>query len=200
MITPRPYLSYSQLALFERSPELYKRQYIYGQKPRGTINMDYGSRMANGLEHDEMTGDPILDLMMSHLPKYELMDIPFEVGLPDGKDTITILAKPDSYKKDLTAFYEYKLSTRKWTQKMVDDSDQLTFYATAMWLKTKKIPKDIELCVVEVEYLGTKGKLRPTGQINRFKTQRSMIQVIKMTSRMKKGWLGIKQLCEKELL
>jgi len=200
MLTPRPYLSYSQCTLFERSPELYKQQYIYGKKQRETINMAYGSLMADGLENDEITGDPILDLMMCHLPKYELMDIGFEVGLPGGKEIITILAKPDSAKADYTAFYEYKLSTRKWTQKMVDTSDQLTFYAMAMWLKTHKIPQEIELCVVEVEYIGTRGKLRPTGQIKRFKTKRSMIQIIKMTSRVKKCWHGIQQLCEQELL
>lgn len=200
MLTPRDHLSFSQMTLFERSPELYKRQYIYGQKPRESINMQYGSQLANGLEHDETTGDPILDLMMCHLPKYELMDIPFEVGLPDGKEIITILAKPDSMKADCSAFYEYKCSTRKWTQKIVDDSDQLTFYAMAMWLKTHKIPQEIELCVVEVEYIGTRGKLRPTGQIKRFKTKRTMLDIIKMTSRAKKAWKGIKELCEKELL
>ncbi len=43
------------------------------------------------------------------------------------------------------------------------------------------------------------GRLQPTGDILRFRTERTMIDVIKMTSRMKKSWAGIKELGEKTL-
>ena len=32
MLTPRPYLSFSQMVLFDRDPDLYADQYIYGKK------------------------------------------------------------------------------------------------------------------------------------------------------------------------
>src|SRR3990167_4964015 len=145
MITPRPYISFSQMVLFERSPELYAEQYLYGKKQRISRNMHYGSLMAEGLDNGEATGDPLLDLMMARLPKYELMDKPLEADLQDKKETIRILAKPDSAKADYTAFLEYKTSTRFWTQKMADDSAQITFYATTIWLAKGFIPQDIEL-------------------------------------------------------
>ena len=199
MITPRPYLSFSQMTLVEMSPEKYVDQYIYGKKQRITRNMAYGSMFADGLENEEATGDPALDLVIARMPKFELMDKAFEVNLPNGKEVIRLLAKPDTAKPDYSAFKEYKTSVRKWTQKMADESGQITFYATAMYLLTKKIPQDIELVNAQVEYTPD-GRLQPTGDIWRFPTQRTMVDVIKMISRQKKAWAQIKALCEKELL
>ena len=114
-------------------------------------------------------------------------------------ETIRVLAKPDSAKEDYTAFLEYKTSTRFWTQKMADDSAQITFYATTIWLAKGFIPQDIELVNVHVEYLPD-GQLQPTGEILRFPTKRTMVDIIKMTARIKRAWHGIKALCEHELL
>ena len=199
MLTPRPYLSFSQLTLFERSPELYAEQYLYNQKQRISRNMSYGSKMAEGLEFETATGDPMLDLMMARIPKFELMDKPVEATLEDGKAKIRLLAKPDTSKADYSAFKEYKTSVRKWTQRMADESGQVTFYATVIWLKTGKIPQDIELVNVQVDY-DEEGRLAPTGELLRFPTKRTMTDIIKMTKRMRDGWHGIKSLCEKELL
>ncbi len=199
MITPRPYLSYSQMTLFEMSPEKYVDKYFYGREFRPNRNMLFGKKMADGLEFDEATGDPALDMMMSELPKFELMDIAFEVTLPNGKKPITLLIKPDTYKADYSAFKEYKLSKRKWTQKMVDNSGQVTFYAVGFWLKTGHIPQDIEFDVVKTKY-GDKNELMASGEIWRCPTKRSMIDILKMTIRIKKAWAGIEALCEEELL
>lgn len=199
MLTPRPYLSFSQMTTFEMSPEKYADQYLYGKKNRISRNMAYGSMMADGLETEEATGDAVLDAMMARIPKFELMDVAFQAELPDGKGKINILAKPDTAKADYSAFKEYKTSIRKWTQKMANDSGQITFYATTVLLKYGFIPKDIELVNVQVAY-NDDGSISPTGELLRFPTTRSMIDIIKMTGRMKKAWHGIEKLCEKELI
>lgn len=199
MITPRPYISYSQMALFEMSPEKYANQYIYGLKQRVSRNMAYGSALAQGLEDEEANGDPLLDLMAARLPKFELMDKPLEAELPDGSHTIRLLAKMDTSKSDYTAFKEYKTSTRKWTQKMADKSDQITFYATTIWLATGRIPKDIELINIQVAYTPD-GQLSPTGDMWRFKTTRSMVDLIKMCQRIRRVWHLIQGLCDVELI
>lgn len=216
---PRAYLSFSQMTTFEQDPDRFIRQYIYHDKQRISRNMAYGSAMADGLEMDEATGDPMLDLVIARLPKFELMDkavedpdgtwITFKRNnreiracvpiLRDKKEQIPILALPDTAKADYTAFREYKTSVRRWTQRMADESGQVTFYATAIWLAKGFIPQDIELVNAQVEYLDD-GRLQPTGDILRFPTRRSMIDVIKMTSRIKKAWAGIDDLCKKELL
>lgn len=187
------------MTTFEMSPEKYLNQYIYGKKQPTTRNMAYGSLMADGLETGEATGDPLLDMMAARLPKFELMDIAFEADLKNGKQTIRILAKPDTYKADYTAFKEYKTSIRKWTQKMADESGQITFYATTIWLLKGFVPQDIELVNVQVKYEDG-GRITPTGDLWRFPTKRTMVDIIKMTGRMKKAWAGITKLCEKELL
>lgn len=198
-MTPRPYLSYSSMALYERSERAWVDYYLLGQKGPITKNMAYGSLMAEGLEGEIATGDPLLDLVMSKIPKFELMDKALEVDLPNGKKKIKLLAKPDTAKKDYSAFKEYKTSVRRWTQKMADESNQITFYAVAMWLKTGKVPQDIELVNVQVEYQDD-GSLAPTGEIFIFPTKRSIVDVLKMTKRIKNTWSAIKKTCENELI
>ena len=204
---------------FEMSPDKFIEEYLYGEKGRISRNMAYGSMLANGLEDGESNGDPLLDLMAARLPKFDRMDMAVEdpkgqeityirkgkeivVRVPvltDKDGNIPLLALPDTAKSDYTAFKEYKTSTRRWTQKMADDSGQITFYATAIWLATGKIPQDIELVNIETAYEDD-GNMTVTGNMFRFPTKRTMADVIKMCSRIRKAWYGIKKLCEKELL
>lgn len=190
------------MVMFERNPQEYADRYIYDKKQRVSRNMAYGSMLADGLESDEATGDPLLDLMMAKLPKYELMDKPLEADLPDGKESIRLLAKPDTAKADYTAFDEYKTSVRKWTQKMADESAQITFYATVIWLAKKIKPEDIKIRLINVplEYQED-GSLAPTGEDPIvLPTKRTLVDVIRMTNRARNAWSGIKELCIKELL
>src|SRR3990167_2127333 len=199
MITPRPYISFSSMALFEKSPEQWSDIYLRDYPQYTNVNMLYGSLMADSLEKNELSGDPALDLMIENIPKFELMDKPIEANLKNGKDVIIVLAKPDTAKADYTAFKEYKTSLKKYTQKMADDSNQITFYATTIWLKTNKIPQDIELVNVCVKY-AENGELMPTGELVRIPTKRTMVDIIKMIARIRKNWTLIRQFCEKELL
>ena len=66
-------------------------------------------------------------------------------------------------------------------------------------LKTNKIPQDIELVNVQVKYTEN-GELTPTGELIRIPTIRTMIDIIKMITRIRKNWTLIQQFCEKELL
>jgi len=224
MLRPRPYLSYSQMVEFETSPEKYVEKYIYGQRQRISRNIAYGKKLADGLEVGEATGDPLLDLVASRMPKFERMDMPVEFFAPvteynkfreivfertgdiyhipvleNSGDDIPLLAVPDTAKRDYSAFKEYKTSVVKWTQRKADESRQITFYATAMWLVTGKIPQDIELINAELQY-NPDGSLSPTGNIYRFQTKRTLIDIMKLTKQIRTVWKGIKELCEKELL
>lgn len=214
----KPYISYSQLAKFEMSPEKYVEEYIYDKKPVLTQNMAYGSKLADGLMIEEANGDPLLDLMASKLPKFELMDKPIvakngievdferhakrtKLRIPalfDKSGDIPLLAIPDSAKSDYSAFKEYKTSLRRWTQKMVDESGQITFYATAIWIATGKIPADIELVNIQTEY-DSDGSLTVTGKMFRFPTKRTLPDIIKMTKRIRSAWKGIGELINKTI-
>lgn len=185
----------------ESSPKAYVREYIYGRKTHPTKNMSFGSLMADGLEKEEATGDLLLDFVIATLPKYELRDIAFEVDLKDGKDIIKLLAKPDSAKADYSEFIEYKTSVNRWTQKDADKSGQVTFYALCMWIKTGKIPKRIRLiCVLTKKDENGKIVLKDEEEPIYLETKRTMLDLIKMSIRIKKAWAKINKLCEEELL
>ena len=205
------------MTTFEMSPEKWAEKYIYNKKERISRNMKYGSMLAEGLENDEANGDPLLDLMAAKLPKYDLADkviesdsgveitnphdgkkyvVPF---LQDGKEKIPLVAKPDTASHDYMKFAEYKTSVKPWSQSMADQSGQIGFYATTIWLKTGKIPLEIELVNIETAY-NPDGSLTVTGKMFRFPTKRTMADIIKMTKRMRNAWHGIEKLCEKELL
>lgn len=194
-MTPQGYLSWSQLTLWESSPERYAEKYFYGKKTPINRGMAFGKKMADGLERDEMTGDMALDMIMVQIPKFEVMDKEFRAELKDGKNTIIILAKPDTMKADLTAFKEYKTGVTRWTKKKVDECGQITFYAMAIWLKTGKIPQDIELVDVATKQ-ALDGKIEATGDVIRHPTARTMADILRMMVRVKKCWAGINKAME----
>lgn len=207
------------MTTYEMSPRKFIDQYIYGKKQRVSRNMAYGSLMAQSLEDEEFSGDPLLDIMITKVPKLDIHDKPIQcengievmfsqrgknelVKVPfllDGKEKIPLLAVPDTAAKGYVAFKEDKTSVRKWTQKMADESGQITFYVTAIYLGYGFICEDIELINVPVEYQED-GSLSPTGEIIRYRTKRDMVDIIKMTKRIKKAWKGIGELAQAELL
>lgn len=197
-MTPRPYLSWTQMSLLEASPSRYVEVYLGGAKIPINRGMALGKMMADGLENDEATGDPILDMVISTLPKFELMDKEVRATLKVGKETVPLLAKPDTAKATYDAFKEYKTGPAgSWSQKKVDQSGQVTFYATTLYILTKKIPSDIELvhAITQIEE-GT-GRVFATGEIKRYQTARHMTEILSMMTRMRKAWAQIKDLTEK---
>jgi hypothetical protein len=141
---------------------------------------------------------------MEQLPKFEIMDKPVEAVLGKGKTAVPLLAKPDTMKADMTAFKEYKTGQEPWTRKKVDESGQITFYATVLFIRTGKIPHDIELVQVQTAKEGGNGapdaRIAATGQIYRHPTKRSMGQILNMMVRMKRAWVGIQKVTAEELL
>ena len=189
--------------LFERSPERWKEVYLYGAKMPVNRGMAFGREMADGLEYGEATGDPVLDLIMEKLPKFEIMDKAIKTIFKTTKYNIPLLAKPDTMKKDMTAFKEYKTGQGRWNKGKVDEFGQITFYATVLFTITGKIPYEIELVHVltkKIDKDSSDSKLEATGDVYRYPTQRSMGQVLNMIVRMKKAWESIQKITEAELL
>lgn len=202
---PRPYLSYSQMQLVERSPETYRKVYVEGQDSFSNSAMDFGSKIGKFLENDELSGNPTTDLVLSQIPRYDLPDLSFHVQLRNGRYPIPLIAKPDSMKADYSAILEYKTGKTSWTQGKVDKNDQLTFYATCVYLSKGFIPA-LELVWAETEtevdeVLNIPLKVvRFTGKIKRFKTSRNVGDCLRMMKRMKDAWELIQEITEKVLV
>jgi hypothetical protein len=197
IITPRPYLSWSQLSLWEKSPYEYAKHYIYG----ATINnphIELGKKLAEVLEkgwEDEEDFDiKNLDIELARilLPTYPEK----EVELKAEVDGVPILGKLDGFDRDRLIIGEYKTGIQEWTQERVDNHGQLTFYALLVYLNFGKLPSQINLYWIPVRYDGYDIVLSDNTQI--FETKRTMKDLLDMGVRIKRAWEGIKELCKQE--
>jgi hypothetical protein len=198
MLTPKGYLSWSQLDLIEVSPERYREAYINGHRPPPNRGQRLGSKIHEAMENESLTGEISLDMVIEKVPRLECREEIVMSEMECGYK-IPLLIKMDTFKKDLSAFKDYKTGLTRWTQERVDKDDQITFYATAIWLKTKKIPEDIELVDIATKY-GPDGNPEATGEVYRFKTRRTMADIVRMMARIKKGWEKIEKMCVEEFL
>lgn len=189
MLHPRDYLSWSQLTLWERSPKTYEARYFRGEKFTSRA-MAFGKTMADALENEDETGDAVLDLVISKLPKLELMDKEFSAEIPGNDFVVPIVFRPDTAKKDLSAFKEYKTGVDKWDKKKVRENGQITFYAMGAWLLKKKIPTDLEL-VHALTRMDEAGRPEATGDVFRHPTERTMQDILLMIKRCRKAWQEI---------
>lgn len=193
MLRAREYISWSQLTIYEQDPELYVKVYIRGERMPINRGMALGSEIATALETGEPTGDLVKDLVIDGMGSLDLRDKMFKATIDD----IPIVFRIDSASKDLDYIKEFKTGETKWTQKKADEHGQITFYCAGVRALTSKIPK------AELVWAPTKkvnGKPELTGEIKRFKTNRTLTDILKMQARINKAWKGIGELCEREIL
>ncbi|MFA9262889.1 MAG: hypothetical protein ACEQSB_06105 [Undibacterium sp.] len=200
-MTPRPYISWSSLELFEKSPEKWERLYLGdGKKVYENSGSRFGALMAKTLELDELSGDPAIDLAVSQLTKYEIPDkiVEVQMNVGRGKDPIILHGRPDTRTEDFAAFGEYKSGQAHWTQTKVDRCGQLTFYATIGYIfRGNKLVEKMWLEQVVTEKMDSsdpQSELVPTGEILKFNSQRSLSDILNMMVRIKKGWQGMERL------
>ena len=201
MITPKPYLSWSQLTLWESAPERYKDYYLKGignsiPLSRGVV---LGKDVATALETGEETGDELRDLVIAQIPRLADSEREIKATIKIGKIEIPLLGKLDASSKDLMTIKEYKTGQTKWTQKLVDKQGQITMYCVIIQALTGEIPKDIELVHIPTK-ADEDGKLELTGDIIIIPTERTTIDILKMKSRIKKAWLEIGKMCEEAII
>ncbi len=94
--------------------------------------------MADGFETGETTGDAELDWVMLGIPRLNTMEMPLNAEFKHKGDIIPLYGQLDTAKSDLTAFKEYKTGQLPWSKSMVDQNQQITFYATMIYCITKK--------------------------------------------------------------
>ena len=200
---PREYLSYSQKSLWKRDPRKYIEKYLHDGAQFTTREMAFGKKMAVALEDEVDSDDNLLNEVIAKIPKLDRQEFPVLAEMKIDGDTLPLYAKLDSAKNDLTAFKEYKTGKQPWTQRRVDEDAQITFYVTAIFILKKEIVRDIELVWVPTyDDLGNSNRtgISPTGEIVRFKTQRTMGQIINEMADMRRVWREIGEACEKELI
>lgn len=194
IITPRPYFSWSQYFLFGRSPEEYRRRYILGEKGFTTKQTIFGKEMALIREGKQGTEDILIESIKNFLPQYPVREKEMEIKVMINGKAVVLLGKPDGVDPKKHIIGDDKTG-KLWTQKMADESEQLTWYAYIYWKIKGVIPK-LQINWIETEIVD--GLVVATGNVKTFETTRSVKDFIVLQSRINHRWKGILELCEKE--
>lgn len=187
--SPRGYLSWSQLNLWEKDPNLYYQVYFEGLDQFRTKYLELGKRMAttlaNGFDEER---DPLFEMLSVFMPAYSHR----EFDLKAEFEGIPLVGKLDGWNGKTLTIGEYKTG-KNWTQGMVDRLGQLTFYALLVWLKYKRLPRKIFLHWARTDE-DMFGNLKLTGDVRTFETQRTLRDLILFSKRIKVTWTGICEL------
>lgn len=181
---PKPHLSWSQIDLWNRSPQEYARKYFYGEE--GFINsaMVYGKKFAEAMEGGEVE-DEIMRLTTIAVPRYPISEYRLTAKLKTEAGDIPLVAYLDTaFDPPSEGLREYKTGVRPWTQKKVDNHKQLTIYALMVYLNENKLPSKMFLDWIETENVG--GEISVTGKIVSFQTTRSIGDLMEMTTIIKR--------------
>jgi len=187
--TPRPYLSYSQKVLFDNDPDMYRQVYFEGKTLPVNKYMRFGRLFADIMESDEKTSGT-LELVRVFAPREPKQEYKIKVNA-DGIPLFGILdqfnpySKPKRIREDKTG--------KKWTQRMVDKNEQLTFYAYMVYLKYGKIP-DLFLDWFKTKVVGEDVQL--TGDITTFRTKRTLKDLLFYHAELNRTWVGIKEMAK----
>lgn len=188
-LMPREYLSYSQMILWERSPELYKKIYLYGEDSYENEVMKLGREVAEMLELNKESENLAFEAVRQQIPHYHYREKELRVKIKLRGYQITLLGKLDCYSKAKIG----EIKTGKlWTQKKADESGQITFYTLIFYLLYKKFP------ALWLHWIETKNK-EITGRVEHFKTERNLPQLMRMMDRIALARIGIEKLVKEEL-
>jgi hypothetical protein len=190
IISPRPYLSWSQISLFERSPELFARKYLFFEEEPASEAMLLGKKLAQAIETQDATGDATIANLLQFFPGYPQREFKIAAEL-DGVE-VPLYGILDGFDQERLRIGEYK-SGRQWDQNMVDQSGQLKMYELMVWLKYKEAPSEVMLHWARTRY-NDQGILEFTGEIQSFEAKVALEDIILFSSRVRKVWAGIKEL------
>lgn len=187
--SPRGYLSWSQLSLWEKDPNMYYQVYVEGLDQFRTKYLELGKRMATALENGfDDEHDPLFEMLVVFMPGYPERE--FEMNAVF--EGIPLKGKLDGWNEKTLTIGEYKTG-KKWTQSMVDNCGQLTFYALLVWLKYGKLPNKIYLHWARTDE-DMVGNLKLTGEIKTFEAKRTLRDIIMFAPRLKLAWASICEL------
>lgn len=189
---PRPYLSWSQLSLFQKSPREFAQRYIYGEN-RTNPAMELGKTVATMLEKDIEQDDAVLEHARIFLPSYPSREHRIEATIAG----VPIMGLLDGYDPATHHIGEYKTG-RLWTQALADQTKQLHFYALLIHLAYRVPPDKIGITLHWLPTDWNGGDPKITGEIVNFETRRTQMDLLNIGKEIVDTWRAIGEFCEKE--
>jgi len=200
METNRDYLSWSQYSLFKSSKLQFYKRYVLGE----TLNLrafNKGKELADYKETGEIphyVADPLLEAVASAIPDLGNAEYELNVSLGD----IKLKSFLDDCHSELADFIEIKTGKNAWTQEMVNNHEQLDFYALCLYIfsEEKIIPK-VTLYWVETEEVEINGvnELRYTGAVEKFEKQFTLEDIVSMGAKINVVYQEIKDYQHEEI-
>lgn len=176
MIKEQDYLSWSQYSLWQTSQREFWKRYGLGEDRSANKYFAKGRELGEALEDNEdgeNSTDDLLALVLTEVPKLDIMEHKVEVELKDGSKILCFLDSCDLLGEE---FYEYKSGKIPWTQEKVEKHDQMLFYALSLYIKSGRMrTPDCTLIWVETEQ--TENGLKYTGVVERFTREISIKDV-----------------------
>ena len=191
--TPRPYLSWSQLSLLEKSEYEYVKCYIYGEGTPVNPLLCLGKELAEALEFDLENIPEDIEIARILIPKFEKKEFKLEGRVDD----IPIVGILDGFDEKDLVIHEIKTGTYNYQQKDADKHGQLTFYSLLVYLNYGKLPNKIYLYHIPSRFEDGNFKLK--SEIRIFETKRTMKDILDITKRIKRAWKRIQELYESEI-
>lgn len=166
LLNPRGYLSWTQVDMWERSPERYIRQYVHGAAGFENSGMTFGKEVSQALENGAESDDTLMEALVAILPRYQLPEHEIRAILKTPYGNVELLGKLDTFGRDPIRFREYKTGRVPWTQAKANKHRQLLHYAALVYLLHGKLPTEVWLDWAETEEVD--GEVRLTGKILSF--------------------------------
>jgi len=176
MILPKPYMSWSQLTMWLKSPDRYRKEYFESTAKLDTKYLRFGSAFANMVEDlgrlmenipnraaaiQELSREyPMSEGMREVLMELDINGISeYQIGnsMRAGDSTpvckvggiVPCFSFLDIYKPQLNVIREYKTGKAPWTRAKVLKHDQLLFYAVMLIATGKPMPEYCDLDWIE---------------------------------------------------
>lgn len=159
---PKPYLSWSQINLWQRSPRSYAKRYFEGEKGFKTYEMAFGSSFGEAIEQNNLFAveDRFLPAIASIEPMYW-----HEYPITIQRNGYYLLGYIDGAREDLSLIHEYKTGKGMWTQAKAEKHGQLKLYSAGImlhkgvapecrliWFETEGQGDDIQLTGQKIEF------------------------------------------------
>lgn len=199
LMLPRGYMSPTQMNMWETDQKKYIRNYILNiEKGFSTKYTEYGNKFGTAMETDEDTDDDMINLAKEIVPKYKEPEKILEAILDNGEVWFMMMGKLDTYEDEPLRFREYKTGRPKWTQARADNLDQVTHYATLIYLLEKRLPEEIHLDWLQTD-IDENGNLYLTGHYEEFAVKKRLQDILVYMARAIKVAKEIDEIYRKHL-
>lgn len=167
LLNPRGYLSWTQVDMWQHSPQRYIRKYILNQDTEfRNSGIEHGKRTSEALETGDYGEDDVMTAVGSLLPRYTHAEHEIRVPMDTIYGQVVLLGKLDTFHDVTLAFREYKTGRVKWDINRAKKHKQLPHYATLIFLKHGQVPPGAHLDWIETREVD--GQVEFTGKIESY--------------------------------